>query len=263
MPLPAYGVLVGTLSLFTRDSLTPTGSFRHGALHVDTPVGQYECAVDVLTPSGIKVQYRLIHRLNHLALTPILRLPAGWQPLASTRSSGALDYVRSPFVGIGMAASSFGFWLFRRDSLIGRFLRWLESLRTSWIDSTGDNALNALETQLLGSVRVFVFGAPSATGLGDRSSMKCRARYVNATPSRRSGCRRIAAPARRSSRARWRVFSIQNTCHVTRESGTKKEVKCLMAEDVQAQFNNLAHDRVSWNLNRAHHRAIATAHAAR
>jgi hypothetical protein len=166
MPLPAYGVLIGTLNHFTRDSLTPTGSFRHGALHVDAPAGQYACAVDVLTPSGIKVQYRLIHRLNHLALTPVLGLPAGWQSLASTRSSGALDYVRSHFMGVGMVASSFGFWLFRRDSLIGRFLRWLESLRNPWIDSTGDNALNALETQLLGSVRVFVFGAPSPTSLG-------------------------------------------------------------------------------------------------
>jgi hypothetical protein len=63
MPLPAYGVLVGTLNLFTRDNLTPTGSFRHGTLHVDTPAGQYECAVDVLTPSGVTVQYRLIRRL--------------------------------------------------------------------------------------------------------------------------------------------------------------------------------------------------------
>jgi hypothetical protein len=166
MSLPAYGVLVGTLSLFSRDSFTPTGAFRHGMLHVDTPAGQYECAVDVLTPSGVTVQYRLIPRLNHLTLAPILRLPVGWQPLASTRSSGAIDYVRSPFVGGGMRARSCGFWLFRRDSLIGRFLRWLEGLRSSWIDSTGNNALDALEAQLLGSVRVFVFGAPASSGLG-------------------------------------------------------------------------------------------------
>jgi Uncharacterized conserved protein (DUF2278) len=164
MPLPAYGVLVGTLNLFTRDNLTPTGSFRHGTLHVDTPAGQYECPVDVLAPSGVTVQYRLIRRLNHLALTPILRLPAGWQPLASSRSSGAIDYVRSPFVGVGTGARSLGFWLFRRDSLIGRVLRWLEGLRSPWIESTGDNALDALETQLLGSVRVFVFGATASSG---------------------------------------------------------------------------------------------------
>jgi hypothetical protein len=166
MPLPAYGVLVGTLNLFTRDNLTPTGSFRHGTLHVDTPAGQYEGAVDVLTASGIKVQYRLIRHINHFTLAPILGLPAGWHLLPSTRSSGAIDYVRSSFVGIGMGAKSFGFWLFRRDSLIGRLLLWLEGLRNPWIDSAGDNALDALETQLLGSVRVFVFGAPASSGLG-------------------------------------------------------------------------------------------------
>jgi hypothetical protein len=164
MPLPAYGVLVGTLSLISRDNLTPTGSFRQGTLHVDTPAGQYECAVDVLTPS-VKVQYRLIRRLNHLALTPVLGLHAGWYPLTSTRSSGAIDYVRSPLFGAGPAARYFGFWLFRRDSLIGRLLRWLEGLRDPWTESTGDNALNALETQLLGSVRLLVFGAPASSGL--------------------------------------------------------------------------------------------------
>ncbi len=166
MPLPAYGVLVGTLNHFTRDDLTPTDSFRHGTLHLDTPAGQYEGAVDTLTPSGVKVQFRLIRHLSRSALAPTLALPLGWNELASTRSSGAIDYLRSPFVPVGMVASSFSTWLFRRDSLIGRFLRWLESLRNPWMDSTGENALDALETQLLGSVRVFVFGAPSTTGLG-------------------------------------------------------------------------------------------------
>ena len=140
----------------------PPLAYSHGTLYVDTPAGEYEGVVDVSTPTGIKVQYRLIRELNHLPLTPILGLPAGWQPLTSTRASGAIDYVRSPLFGAGPAARYFGFWLFRRDSLVGRFLRWLECLRNPWIDSTGDNALNALETQLLGSVRVFVFGAPAA-----------------------------------------------------------------------------------------------------
>jgi hypothetical protein len=165
MPLPAYGVLIGTLSHFTRDDPTSTAAYSHGKLYVDTPAGQYEGAVDVSTPTGARVQYRLIRHLNHLALTPILGLPAGWQPLASTRSSGAIDYVRSPLFGAGPAARYFGFWLFRRDSFIGRFLRWLETLRNPWMDSAGDTALNALETQLLGSVRVFVFGAPDSNDL--------------------------------------------------------------------------------------------------
>jgi hypothetical protein len=166
MPLPTYGVLVGIFSYLTRDDPTSTGVHSHGTLHVDAPAGEYEGVVDVSTPSGIKVQYRLIRGLNHLPLTPILGLQAGWQPLTPTRASGALDYIRSPLSGNSASARYFGFWLFRRDSLIGRFLRWLESLRNPWIDSTGDNALNALETQVLGSVRVFVFGAPSPTGLG-------------------------------------------------------------------------------------------------
>ena len=165
MPLPAYGVLVGTLSHFTCDDPTPAGLWSRGILHVDTPSGQFTGTVDVATPTGDRVQYRLIRHLNHLALTPILGLPAGWQSLASTRSSGAIDYVRSPIFGAGPAARYFGFWLFRRDSLIGRFLRWLESLRNPWMDSTGDNALNALETQLLGSARVFVLGAPDSNNL--------------------------------------------------------------------------------------------------
>ncbi len=166
MPLPAYGVLIGTLNHFTREDPTHVGSWYHGKLFVDTPNGTYEGAVDVATPSGVKVQYRLVRRLSHLAMTPLLSLPSGWHALTSTRSSGALDYVRSPLFGAGPASRYFGFWLFRRDSLIGRFLRWLETLRTPWIDSAGDNALNALETQLLGSVRVLVFGAPHASGLG-------------------------------------------------------------------------------------------------
>jgi hypothetical protein len=198
MPLPAYGVLIGTLNHFTREDPNTYGSWYHGTLSVDTPAGQYEGAVDVSTPSGIRVQYRVVRHLSRHTLSSTLALPLGWSPLASTRSSGAIDYMRSPFFGIGMAASHFGFWLFRRDSLIGRFLRWLESLRNPWVDSTGDNALNALETQLLGSVRVFVFGAPSPTGLGVQNV------HLNqGTPRTLPASGRDLARWRRLDRATW------------------------------------------------------------
>jgi uncharacterized protein YukJ len=42
----------------------------------------------------------------------------------------------------------------------------LNALRPRWILSTGDNALNALETQIIGSSRVFLFGAPYTNGRG-------------------------------------------------------------------------------------------------
>ena len=166
MPLPAYGVLMGTLKHFTREDPNPAGSYSHGTLSLDTPAGPYACVVVVATPRALTVQYRVVRQLSRPALATTLALPLGWSPLASTRSSGALDYLRSPVFGRGLAARYFGFWLWRRDTLLGRLLRWLESLRTPWIDSTGDNALNALEAQLLGSGRVFVFGAPAPTGLG-------------------------------------------------------------------------------------------------
>ncbi len=44
MPLPAYGVLIGTLSHFTREDPTSTTAYSHGKLYVDTPAGQYEGA---------------------------------------------------------------------------------------------------------------------------------------------------------------------------------------------------------------------------
>jgi hypothetical protein len=69
MPLPAYGVLVGTLNHFTREDPNNSGSWYYGKLYVDTPAGQYEGAVDVSTPSGIKVQYRLVRHLSRPALS--------------------------------------------------------------------------------------------------------------------------------------------------------------------------------------------------
>jgi Uncharacterized conserved protein (DUF2278) len=166
MPLPAYGVLVGTLNHVTRDDPAPSGAWSHGTLYVDTLNGQYTGAVDVTTLNGVKAQYRIVRHLSRPELMPVLALPPGWRPLASTRSSGAMDYVRSPLFRARPTSRYFGSWLFRRDSLIGRFFRWLEGLRNPWMESAGDNVLIALETQLRGSVRVFVFGAPATTGLG-------------------------------------------------------------------------------------------------
>ena len=159
--LPAYGVLIGTLNHFSREDQNNFGSWYHGKIYVDTPNGQYECAVDVSTPSGIKVQYREIHGLDRSLFAPILALTNGWHLIAKTSESGALDYVRSPLfrVRIGclpIIASA----LFNFPRLI------LVALLSSWINSTGDNALNVLEAQLTGSTRVFIFGAPYNTGLG-------------------------------------------------------------------------------------------------
>ena len=124
-------------------------------------MGMHECAVDVSTPSGIKVQFREIHNLNHALFAPMLALSSGWHLLASNPTSGAIDYIRSPLFRIRI-----GCLPIIASPLFDFLNRILEAIVSRWIDSSGDNALTILETQLTGSTRVFVFGAPYNTGLG-------------------------------------------------------------------------------------------------
>jgi len=161
MPLPSYGILIGTLNHFSREDPNHFGSWYHGKLYIDTPNGQYECAVDVSTPSGTKVQFREIHHLSRTLFAPMLALSNGWHVLASNPASGAIDYIRSPLFRIRI-----GCLPIIASPLFDFLNRMLEAIASRWIDSTGDNALTILETQLTGSARVFVFGAPYTTGLG-------------------------------------------------------------------------------------------------
>ena len=39
MPLPSYGVLIGTLNHFVREDPNNFGSWYHGKLYIDTPNG--------------------------------------------------------------------------------------------------------------------------------------------------------------------------------------------------------------------------------
>jgi uncharacterized protein YukJ len=161
MPLPSYGVLIGTMNRFARDDPDNFGSWYHGKIYVDTPQGEYECAVDVSTPSGIKVQYREIRHLNRTLFAPNLKLSPGWHTLATTPTSGAIDYIRSPIFHLRQR------WLpVASYPLVIRLIDLYEAFASPWRYSTGENALNVLETQLSGSTRVFVFGAPYGRGLG-------------------------------------------------------------------------------------------------
>jgi Uncharacterized conserved protein (DUF2278) len=161
MPLPSYGVLVGTLVRFAREDPNDFGSWYHGKMYVQAPAGQYECAVDVSTPSGVPVQYREVRRLDRQVFAPVAALPPGWHALARTPTSGAIDYVRAPLLrgrGAPLAVVT--------DPLV----RWVNAVlklpRLGWVESTADNALDLLERRLTGSRRVYVFGAAYTTGLG-------------------------------------------------------------------------------------------------
>jgi hypothetical protein len=153
MPLNGYGVVIGTLASFTREDPNNFGSWYHGRLKISTPGGQYEGAVDVSTPTGVTVQYRFVDALDPVLFAPVAALPDGWHPLASTPTSGAIDYVRSP--------------LLRGPTGCVAVILALFGVRTDrWVDSTGDNALDYLDGLLRYATRIFVFGAPYTTGLG-------------------------------------------------------------------------------------------------
>lgn len=161
MPLADYGVVIGTLNRFAREDPSSFGSFYHGKIYLDTPQGIYEGAVDVATPSGIGVEYKVIPNLSTSLFAPIQALSNGWTQLARNSSSGAIDYVRSPMLQTGP-----GCVFVRFDPALQWIMNLLSSLRPKWILSTGNNALTALETQISGSSRVFLFGAPYTTGRG-------------------------------------------------------------------------------------------------
>ncbi|GAA3643804.1 DUF2278 family protein [Microlunatus ginsengisoli] len=160
MPLSAYGVLIGTLIRFAREDPNNFRSWYHGKLYVEAPVGEYECAVDVSTPSGVPVQYREVRNLSPDLFASVSGLPAGWHALARTPTSGALDYLRSPLVSGG------GCFAVVASPLVDLVNAMLRSPRFGWIESTADNALDRLELRLANCRRVYVFGAPYNTGRG-------------------------------------------------------------------------------------------------
>jgi hypothetical protein len=96
VPLNDYGVVIGTLVSFTRDPQHNYGHWYHGHISVQTPQGNWESALDVDTPAGLGVAYRLVDGLSSADLGPVASLADGWHPLAPNPTSGACDYVRSP-----------------------------------------------------------------------------------------------------------------------------------------------------------------------
>jgi hypothetical protein len=129
LPLPSYGVLIGALNRFSREDPTDFGSWYHGKLYVDAPGAQYECEVDVSTPSGIRVDFRVAHALDRSLFAPVLALASGWHLLGSTPSSGALDYLRSPLLRVRLGCVVPGAtWLFELLSNVFEGLLLAESM---------------------------------------------------------------------------------------------------------------------------------------
>ena len=198
MPLDSYGVAIGTLVSFTRDPHHRFGSWYHGHITIDVGGGgRWESALDVDAPSSVGVAYRLVEGLTTADLGPVATLAPGFHTLAPTPASGALDYVRSPPLQDGRLVREARRALLRRQApppgwhpppadvgqpggadpsafpaapfgptAVDQALRRLLPLRGRlpgrrsfpWLDSSGDDALDALDPHLRAASRIYVFG---------------------------------------------------------------------------------------------------------
>jgi hypothetical protein len=129
MPLRRYGVLIGSLNRFSRDNPHHYGAYFHGKMYVNSPAGEYECAIDFSSPSGVEVRFRVVRGLNTELFLRVMSFPDGYHGLERTPESGALDYLRSQLFG-------------------------------AWEDNPGSGGLDILEMFLEQSERLFVFGEP-------------------------------------------------------------------------------------------------------
>lgn len=164
-----YGVLVGTIDDYFRDPPDDFGNHYHGIFMVDTPAGLYRCAVNVDTPSeDSRVEYKVLE-IDPTALASILQLPAGYHNLQSNSTSGALDYSRSsyllPRIQEPIRKRLLFFFM---GNLVMTFERNMLTNGANWIESTGDNALDEIESlaDMNDVSKVLVFGEPFDTNLG-------------------------------------------------------------------------------------------------
>lgn len=203
MPLPQYGVAVGTFVDFSRDPQHNFGSWYHGHVTIDAAGVQWKSALDVDAPVAVGVAYRLVTGLTQADLGPVGSLSPGWTGLSHTSASGALDYLRSSVLQNGFLIRTLRRAFFRPrvpagweppppnigmpggpdpsgwkeppfqpdplDRMLERLLvyrlpQWLLELirwrwrSFPWIDSSGDNALDALEPHLQSASRIYLLG---------------------------------------------------------------------------------------------------------
>lgn len=160
MALGNYGVLVGMLESHHRDTPDDQGRWFHVNLEVTAPAGRYRCAVDVDSKqSATGVQWQVL-TLDRAQLPALFDVSAGYHPVATTPTSGALDYMRHP--ALRPRAGCFSGLLSRPVQIsLGR----LSGVR-AWRAGSNLEAATALESILTIGARIAIFGEPFTSGLG-------------------------------------------------------------------------------------------------
>jgi Uncharacterized conserved protein (DUF2278) len=200
MPMDHYGVAIGDLIRFYRDPPNNFGRWFHGHVEISTPSGTWTSALDVDTPTGLGISYRLSGDLTPADLGPVASLPNGFHLLPSSPASGAIDYLRSGFLqdnflwflkatAVGLPrtpqplpprsphATAMKPKLSVHEDLLQKFLNsvhqfdyWLPKAIPlhirPWLRSDGNNALTALDAELIENRKVYLFGERFNTGQG-------------------------------------------------------------------------------------------------
>src|SRR5258708_5720723 len=97
MPLPNYGVVIGTYSRFDREPADNFGHWFHGHIYLNANGTEYQCAVDVNNPTG-NFTYTILPDLDPNLFLNISGLADGYHELPRNAISGAMDYIRSPLI---------------------------------------------------------------------------------------------------------------------------------------------------------------------
>jgi hypothetical protein len=150
--LPNYGVLIGNFV----SSNEHQGTWLQAILNLNVNGTAYTCNVDVNEPT-LGFQYRIFDDMDPALFASISSLGDGYHELARNSTSGAMDYARSPILQqkLGCLAVFVNLW----NSLFGKGA-------TEWITVTGSEAGDALLSMVVGSQKIYVFGAPYTTGKG-------------------------------------------------------------------------------------------------
>ena len=111
MPMTSYGVAIGNLIRFFRDPPDHFCRWYHGHVEISTPSGIWTSALDVDTPTGLGISYRLSGDLLPADLGAVSSFPNGFHLLSATSTSGATDYLRSGFLQDKFL------WLFRANAV--------------------------------------------------------------------------------------------------------------------------------------------------
>ena len=166
MPLDHYGVVAGTFARFDRDAPAQYGNFYHGQIFVNAPppgggaVVTYRCAVDVKMPDGI-VEYVKVS-IPRRDISRILHQASGYHDLARLPDSGAVDYVRSPYIRRPLGCASLLYGLLK--VLTGKTYR-------VWTQNAGGSVLADLESILINVHRIYVFGERFYNANGNEHGM--------------------------------------------------------------------------------------------